>query len=139
MSPETDTESAFSAPPAWSAARSSACCASAVSGSGDRSFASARSAGREIEFDTKVMKVRGLSEDSIQGIDVLLSSAGGSVSAEWVPKFVAAGATVVDNTSHFRMHDEVPLVVAEVNPRRSRATPGSSPTRTARPCRWSSP
>ena len=46
----------------------------------------------------------------------MLSSAGGSVSAEWAPKFVAAGATVVDNTSHFRMHDEVPLVVPEVNP-----------------------
>jgi aspartate-semialdehyde dehydrogenase len=79
-------------------------------------FASARSAGREIEFDGKVVTVRELSDDSIQGIDVLLSSAGGSVSAEWVPKFVAAGATVVDNTSHFRMDDEVPLVVAEVNP-----------------------
>jgi len=79
-------------------------------------FASSRSAGRKIEFDTKVATVRELSEDSIQGIDILLSSAGGSVSAEWVPRFVAAGATVVDNTSHFRMHDDVPLVVPEVNP-----------------------
>ena len=59
---------------------------------------------------------RGLSEDSIQGLDLVLSSAGGSVSAEWAPRFVEAGAVVVDNTSHFRMDDDVPLVVAEVNP-----------------------
>jgi len=79
-------------------------------------FASARSAGREIEYDGKVVTCHELSEDSIQGLDLVLSSAGGSVSAEWVPRMVEAGATVVDNTSHFRMHDEVPLVVAEVNP-----------------------
>ncbi len=46
----------------------------------------------------------------------MLSSAGGAVSAEWAPKLVEAGAVVVDNTSHWRMHDDVPLVVAEVNP-----------------------
>ncbi len=57
-----------------------------------------------------------LSEDSIQGLDVVLSSAGGAVSAEWTPKLVEAGAVVVDNTSYWRMHDDVPLVVAEVNP-----------------------
>jgi aspartate-semialdehyde dehydrogenase len=57
-----------------------------------------------------------LSEDTIQGLDLVLSSAGGSVSAEWTPRFVAAGATVVDNTSYWRMHDDVPLVVSEVNP-----------------------
>ena len=56
------------------------------------------------------------SEDSIQGLDVVLSSAGGAVSAEWTPRLVAAGAVVVDNTSYWRMHDDVPLVVAEVNP-----------------------
>ncbi len=79
-------------------------------------LASARSAGKEIEYDGEAVTVREVSEDSIQGLDLVLSSAGGKVSAEWVPKIVAAGAVVVDNTSHFRMHDDVPLVVSEVNP-----------------------
>jgi aspartate-semialdehyde dehydrogenase len=79
-------------------------------------FASERSAGKAIEWGEEELEVRGLSEESIQGIDLVLSSAGGAVSAEWAPKLVAAGAVVVDNTSHWRMHDDVPLVVAEVNP-----------------------
>jgi aspartate-semialdehyde dehydrogenase len=79
-------------------------------------FASARSVGRELEWNGSTLVCRELSEDSIQGLDVVLSSAGGAISAEWTPKLVAAGATVVDNTSYWRMHDDVPLVVAEVNP-----------------------
>jgi aspartate-semialdehyde dehydrogenase len=79
-------------------------------------FASARSAGRELEWNGSTIHCRELSEDSIRGLDVVLSSAGGAISAEWTPRLVAAGATVVDNTSYWRMHDEVPLVVAEVNP-----------------------
>jgi aspartate-semialdehyde dehydrogenase len=79
-------------------------------------FASERSVGRAIEWGEEELEVRALSEDSIQGLDLVLSSAGGAVSAEWTPKLVAAGAVVVDNTSYWRMHDEVPLVVAEVNP-----------------------
>ena len=79
-------------------------------------FASERSVGREIEWNGTHLICRALSEDSIQGLDLVLSSAGGSVSAEWAPRFVEAGAVVIDNTSHFRMHDDVPLVVAEVNP-----------------------
>ncbi len=79
-------------------------------------FASERSAGKAIEWGEEELEVRALSEDSIQGLDVVLSSAGGAVSAEWTPKLVEAGAVVVDNTSYWRMHDEVPLVVAEVNP-----------------------
>jgi aspartate-semialdehyde dehydrogenase len=79
-------------------------------------FASERSAGRRIEWNGSELECRPLSDDSIQGLDLVLSSAGGSVSAEWAPKLVEAGAVVVDNTSHFRMHDDVPLVVAEVNP-----------------------
>jgi aspartate-semialdehyde dehydrogenase len=79
-------------------------------------FASERSAGRAIEWGEVELEVRGLSEDSIQGLDLVLSSAGGAVSAEWTPQLVAAGAVVVDNTSYWRLHDEVPLVVAEVNP-----------------------
>lgn len=76
-------------------------------------FASARSAGRQLDGG---LLVRGLDEDSIQGFDLALFSAGGSTSAQWAPRFVAAGATVIDNSSHWRMHDDVPLVVSEVNP-----------------------
>jgi aspartate-semialdehyde dehydrogenase len=81
-----------------------------------RPLASARSAGNEIEWNGQVLTVQEISEDSIQGLDLVLSSAGGSVSAEWVPKIVAAGGVVVDNTSYFRMEEDVPLVVSEVNP-----------------------
>jgi aspartate-semialdehyde dehydrogenase len=79
-------------------------------------FASERSVGKELEWNGSMLVCRELSEETIQGLDLVLSSAGGSISAEWTPKFVAAGATVVDNTSHWRMDDDVPLVVAEVNP-----------------------
>jgi aspartate-semialdehyde dehydrogenase len=79
-------------------------------------FASERSAGKAIEWGEEELVVRPLSEETIQGLDVVLSSAGGAVSAEWTPKLVEAGAVVVDNTSYWRMHDDVPLVVAEVNP-----------------------
>ncbi len=76
-------------------------------------FASSRSAGKEIEG---VGIVQPLAEDTIQGFDLALFSAGGSTSGEWAPRFVQAGAVVVDNSSKWRMNDEVPLVVAEVNP-----------------------
>jgi aspartate-semialdehyde dehydrogenase len=79
-------------------------------------FASARSAGRELEWNGSTIVCRELGEESIQGLDVVLSSAGGAISAEWTPRLVEAGAVVVDNTSYWRMHDDVPLVVAEVNP-----------------------
>jgi aspartate-semialdehyde dehydrogenase len=79
-------------------------------------FASERSAGRELQWNGSTLICRELSEESIQGLDVVLSSAGGAISAEWTPRLVAVGATVIDNTSYWRMHDDVPLVVAEVNP-----------------------
>jgi len=79
-------------------------------------FASARSAGRELEWNGSTLECRPLSPETIQGLDVVLSSAGGSVSAEWAPQLVEAGAVVVDNTSYWRMYEEVPLVVAGVNP-----------------------
>ena len=106
-----------------------------------RSCPSPRSArpGKAIEWNGAALECRPLSDETIQGLDVVLSSAGGAVSAEWAPKLVEAGAVVVDNSSDWRMDDDVPLVVAEVNPgRRSTATGASSPTRTARRCRWSS-
>jgi aspartate-semialdehyde dehydrogenase len=79
-------------------------------------YASERSAGKQIPFNGTVLECRALADDAIGGLDLVISSAGGSVSAEWAPKLVEAGAVVVDNTSYWRMHDDVPLVVAEVNP-----------------------
>ena len=81
-----------------------------------RPLASARSAGKQIGWGGDPLTVQELNEDSIQGLDIVLSSAGGKVSAEWTPRIVEAGATVVDNTSYWRMRDDVPLVVSEVNP-----------------------
>jgi len=79
-------------------------------------LASARSAGKRLEFAGEEVEVRELSQESIEGIDVVISSAGGAISAEWAPKLIDAGAVVVDNTSYWRMHEDVPLVVPEVNP-----------------------
>jgi aspartate-semialdehyde dehydrogenase len=76
-------------------------------------FATARSAGRELEGG---LVVRELDDVAIQGFDIALLSAGGTTSGEWSPRFAAAGAVVVDNSSRWRMNDDVPLVVSEVNP-----------------------
>jgi aspartate-semialdehyde dehydrogenase len=76
-------------------------------------FASERSVGRELEGG---LIVQGLSDESIQGFDLALFSAGGSTSGEWAPRFADAGAIVIDNSSRWRMQDDVPLVVSEVNP-----------------------
>jgi aspartate-semialdehyde dehydrogenase len=76
-------------------------------------FASERSAGKLLE-DGSV--VQGLDDETILGFDIALFSAGGSTSGEWAPRFAAAGATVIDNSSRWRMQEDVPLVVSEVNP-----------------------
>jgi len=76
-------------------------------------FASERSVGRELDGG---LVVRGLDDESIQGFDLALFSAGGLTSGEWAPRFADAGAVVIDNSSRWRMHDDVPLVVSEVNP-----------------------
>ena len=81
-----------------------------------RPLASARSAGKTVKFGDGELTVQELNDENIQGLDLALFSAGGSVSEEWAPKFVEAGAVVVDNSSFWRMHDDVPLVVSEVNP-----------------------
>jgi aspartate-semialdehyde dehydrogenase len=75
-------------------------------------FASARSAGRELPQGV----VQALTDETIQGFDVALFSAGSTVSAEWAPRFAAAGCLVIDNSSQWRMQADIPLVVAEVNP-----------------------
>jgi aspartate-semialdehyde dehydrogenase len=78
-------------------------------------FASARSAGKKVPFAGGQLEVQELTEESIQGLDLILSSAGGKVSSEWAQPWIGAGAVVVDNTSFWRMHEDVPLVVAGVN------------------------
>jgi aspartate-semialdehyde dehydrogenase len=81
-----------------------------------RALASERSAGKEVPFGDRTIRVEALDSVDLSEFDLALFSAGGGVSEEWAPKFVAAGAVVVDNSSFWRMHDDVPLVVAEVNP-----------------------
>src|SRR4051812_36626714 len=76
-------------------------------------FASERSAGRELDDGSVVQP---LTPETIQGFDIAIFSAGGSTSGEWAPRFVEAGAVVIDNSSKWRRDPEVPLVVAEVNP-----------------------
>lgn len=83
-------------------------------------FASARSAGKQIEFMSKAHTVIELTRENVLAlkgkVDFALFSAGGGVSKEFAPIFVEAGAIVVDNSSQWRMDENVPLVVPEVNP-----------------------
>lgn len=78
-------------------------------------LASSRSAGKEITFMDQSWIVEELTENSFEDVDVAFWSAGGSISAKYVPYAVKAGTVCIDNTSYFRMHDDVPLVVPEVN------------------------
>ena len=86
-------------------------------------LASERSAGGEISFGGREITVRDLATFDPTGVDIALFSAGGSVSKEYGPKFAAAGAVVIDNSSAFRYDDDVPLVVSEVNPEAARNRP----------------
>jgi aspartate-semialdehyde dehydrogenase len=79
-------------------------------------LASERSAGEKIEYGARRIVVEDLATFDPAGVDIALFSAGGSVSKEYAPKFAAAGAVVIDNSSAFRYDDDVPLVVSEVNP-----------------------
>jgi len=79
-------------------------------------LASARSAGRRIDWGEKTLTVRELTDETIAGFDLALFSAGGTISEQWGQRFADAGTVVVDNSSYWRMFDHVPLVVAEVNP-----------------------
>lgn len=79
-------------------------------------LASARSAGQTLEFQGSRLTIEEVSEKSFDGVDLVLASAGGSTSKQWLPKAVAAGAVAIDNSSAFRMDPQVPLVVPEVNP-----------------------
>lgn len=78
-------------------------------------LASSRSAGKVIEYEGHEFVVEELTENSFEGIDVAFWSAGGSISEKYMPYAVQAGCINIDNTSHFRMDPDVPLVVPEVN------------------------
>ena len=79
-------------------------------------LASPRSAGQELDWQGERLVVQPVGEGCFEGIDLVLASAGGSVSRAWAPQAVAAGAVVIDNSSAFRLDPAVPLVVPEVNP-----------------------
>ena len=79
-------------------------------------LASSRSAGTSLNFAGKRITVSAIDDFDFSQAHIGLFSAGGSVSAEYAPKAAAAGCVVVDNTSHFRRDDDIPLVVSEVNP-----------------------
>ncbi|MGL4884677.1 MAG: aspartate-semialdehyde dehydrogenase [Waterburya sp.] len=81
-----------------------------------RLLASPRSAGSKIKFQDQELTVTAVSESAFEGIDLVLASAGGSTSKAWAKKAVAAGAVVIDNSSAFRLDENVPLVVPEINP-----------------------
>jgi aspartate-semialdehyde dehydrogenase len=80
-----------------------------------RLLASARSAGKTQKYNGKDIVIQELTADSFKGVDIAMFSAGGSISKEFAPHAVKAGAVVVDNSSAFRMNPDVPLVVPEIN------------------------
>ena len=79
-------------------------------------LASERSVGRQVDYGHKKITVEDLAEFDFSKVQIGLFSAGGSISEEFAPKAAAAGCVVIDNTSHFRYDDDIPLVVPEVNP-----------------------
>ncbi|MBC9944700.1 aspartate-semialdehyde dehydrogenase [Leucobacter sp. cx-328] len=81
-----------------------------------RFFASARSAGKTLTFRGEEIVVEDIDTADKSGLDIVLFSAGGAASKKYAPDFAAAGATVIDNSSAWRLDPEVPLVVSEVNP-----------------------
>src|SRR2546421_12869323 len=87
-------------------------------------FASERSVGRQIDWGDRVLSCNALADDTIQGFDIALFSAGGSTSGEWAPRFTDAGAVVGDNSSRWRMDEAIPLVVSEGNPEALDSPPG---------------
>ena len=79
-------------------------------------LASARSAGKTLKFKGEDVKVEEMTENSFRGVDIALFSAGGDISKAFRPAVVGSGAIMIDNSSAFRMEEDVPLVVPEVNP-----------------------
>ncbi len=78
-------------------------------------FASARSSGKEVVFQGQPLKIKPLTRESFDGIDIAIFTAGRTISLEWIPIAVKAGARVIDNSSAFRMDPAVPLIIPEIN------------------------
>src|ERR1700743_1144094 len=89
-----------------------------------KALASARSAGKTLDFRGERIVIEELNERSFDGVDIALFSAGGATSRKFAPLAVKAGAVVVDNSSAFRMDPNVPLVIPEINARRIREHKG---------------
>lgn len=79
-------------------------------------LASERSAGKTLPFKGETLSIEAVNDRSFQDIDIVLASAGGSTSKAWAKTIVESGATLIDNSSAFRMNPDVPLVVPEINP-----------------------
>jgi aspartate-semialdehyde dehydrogenase len=90
-------------------------------------LASARSTGKKAEFAGQTYTIQELTHDSFKDVQIAFFSAGGSISKEFAPSAVKAGAVVIDNTSAFRMKDGIPLVVPEVNPEQIHKHNGINP------------
>ncbi len=78
-------------------------------------LASRKSVGKEVSYGDRTLKCKALEHYDFKGTDIVLMSAGGTISGEWSPKIAATGAVVIDNSSKWRMDPDVPLVVPEVN------------------------
>ncbi|MFT8787140.1 MAG: aspartate-semialdehyde dehydrogenase [Bifidobacterium psychraerophilum] len=89
-----------------------------------RFIASSHSAGQTLQWEGHDITVEDVEHADLRGIDIAIFSAGGGTSKLWAPRFAAEGTYVVDNSSQWRMHDDVPLVVAEVNPHDLDDVPG---------------
>lgn len=79
-------------------------------------FSSSRSAGKEVKFGTETVVVQEASEDAFSGLDIVLGAAENDIAQKFAPAIKASGAVFVDNSSAFRLYDDVPLVVPEINP-----------------------
>jgi len=78
-------------------------------------LASSRSIGREISYGDKILKAKNLDDFDFKGVDFAIMSAGGAISKEWAPRIAATGCIVIDNSSYWRYHSDIPLIVPEVN------------------------
>lgn len=87
-------------------------------------LASPRSAGKKITFQDRTLEIEAVNDNSFDGVDIVLASAGGSTSRQWADKIVSAGAVMIDNSSAFRMNPNVPLVVPEINPNEAKKHQG---------------
>ena len=101
-------------------------------------LASRRSLGTDVSFGDKTLKTKDLDTFDFTGWDMALFAVGSEATKKYAPKAAKAGCVVIDNSSLYRYDPEMPLIVPEVNPKRSMAMPRrtSSRTRTARPRRW---